>query len=118
MGVIFEFYAAEPPVEGVVVTDAERLRETAVQIDDISINSSVMGTLAEWLAETPLKPLVDDPEDNTTALLVGRAVSDALIAAHTPADDPEDVVTVFVDALERSADAAEWREASLGIVVG
>lgn len=117
MGVIFEFYAVDQPVEGVASAEPDALREGALQIDDITINSRAMSDLTAWLIGTALKHLAEDPDSRSQAVLVGHDSVSEIVSAHIPAEDPEDVVTSFVDALERSADDAQWRGCSLGIVI-
>lgn len=117
VGVIFAFYAVNQPVAGVVSVEPDALTDGALQIDDISINSRAMSDLTAWLIGTALKHLVEDPESRSQAVVVGKDSVSAIVSAHSPADDPEDVVTSFVDALERSADDAQWRGCSLGIVI-
>lgn len=118
MGVIFEFYAVDEPVDAVRAFDPDTLRDAAEQIGDISINSRAMGDLVDWMLATPLAHLVQDPDGAPAALLVPRSVVDAVAEAYvSPEDDPEDVAAAFVDVLRSAVEEADWKGRGLAIAV-
>lgn len=90
------------------------LRRYGTLVDDVSVNSSVIGEIARWMQLTPLAPLAESQHDAPAVMLLTSPEVEPLVRQLEL--QPEPLALSLIDAIVNAAEEVSWQGQAMALL--